>query len=121
MAAGWARGRFWYRHPEEMRHVANEVAYGYLAHYAIGVGLALPFVLAWDYLIGGLPPAEWSVAYGATTTLASFFLAYPAMGLGVFGRLSPERTKALITPLANHLFYGAGLALGIWLAALGGS
>ena len=40
MAAGWARGRFSYGHPSEMEKTANEVAYGYVTHYAIGAGLA---------------------------------------------------------------------------------
>jgi hypothetical protein len=56
------------------------------------------------------------VAYGVATTVASFFFVYPSMGLGVFGRRSPERITAFITPLANHLFYGVGLALGLALA-----
>ena len=28
MAAGWARGRFRYRHPTEMKEAANETFYG---------------------------------------------------------------------------------------------
>jgi hypothetical protein len=116
MAAGWTRGRFRYRHPEEMDRVPNEMVYGYIAHYGIGVGLAVPFVLGWDFWIGGVPSAAWMVVYGVGTTVASFFFVYPLMGLGVFGRRSPERIKAFITPLANHLFYGVGLALGVALA-----
>ena len=42
MAAGWARGRFRYGHPSEIEEVANEMLYGYITHYTIGVGLAVP-------------------------------------------------------------------------------
>ena len=42
MAVGWARGRFCYGHPTEIEQVANEMLYGYVTHYTIGVGLALP-------------------------------------------------------------------------------
>ena len=115
MAAGWTRGRFCYRHPEEMDQVPNEKVYGYVVHYAIGVGLAIPFVLGWDFWVGGLPSVAWSVVYGVATTVASFCFVYPSMGLGVFGRRAPERIKAFITPLANHLFYGVGLAVGVVL------
>ena len=45
MAAGWARGRFHYNHPSEMAQVANEKFLGFITHYAIGVSLAIPFVL----------------------------------------------------------------------------
>jgi uncharacterized membrane protein YeaQ/YmgE (transglycosylase-associated protein family) len=115
MTAGWTRGRFRYGHPGEMEQVPNEMLYGYLAHFGIGVGLAVPFVLGWDLLVGEPVSPVWAVLYGVATTTASFFFVYPLMGLGVFGRRSPERIKAFITPLANHLFYGVGLAIGIAL------
>ena len=115
MAAGWTRGRFRYGDPDEMEHVSNEMMYGYVAHFAIGVGLAVPFVLGWDFLVGGPASPIWAILYGVATTAASFFFVYPSMGLGVFGRRSPERIRAFITPLANHLFYGVGLAVGVVL------
>ena len=61
MSAGWARGRFRYRHPGEMEQVANEMLYGYITHYAIGVGLAVIYVLGWDLLIGGPASPVWAV------------------------------------------------------------
>ena len=115
MAAGWTQGRFRYGHPDEMEQVPNEMGYGYLAHFAIGVGLALPFVLGWDLWVGGPASPICAVIYGVATTAASFFFVYPSMGLGVFGRRSPERIRAFITPIANHLFYGVGLAVGVVL------
>jgi len=115
MAVGWARGRFRYGHPSEMEKVANEMLYGYVTHYTIGVGLAVPYVLGWDLLIGGPASPVWAVAYGVATTVASWFFVYPSMGLGVFGRRSPEGLRAPLSSLANHLFYGLGIAVGIVL------
>ena len=115
MAAGWTHGRFRYGHPDEMRQVPNEMFYGYIAHFGIGVGFAVPFLLGWNIWIEGPASPLWAVLYGIATTTASFFFVYPSMGLGVFGRRSPERIKAFITPLANHLSYGVGLAVGIVL------
>ena len=115
MAVGWTQGHFCYRHPDEMKPVPNERIYGYLAHFAIGVGLAVPFVLGWSLWVGGPASPVWAVLYGVATSAASFFLVYPSMGLGVFGRRSPDRVRAFITPLANHLFYGVGLAVGVVL------
>jgi uncharacterized membrane protein YeaQ/YmgE (transglycosylase-associated protein family) len=94
MAVGWARGRFRYEHPSEMEKVANEKLYGYLTHYTIGVGLAVPFV---------------------ATTVASYFFGFPSMGFGVAGRRAPEGIRAPFSALANHLFYGVGIAVGIAL------
>jgi uncharacterized membrane protein YeaQ/YmgE (transglycosylase-associated protein family) len=115
MVVGWAHGRFRYGHPGEMQQVANETLYGYIAHYMIGVGLAVPYVLGWDLVVGGPASPAWSVVYGVATTAASYFFVYPSMGLGLFGRRSPEGVRAVCSPLANHLFYGVGLAAGVAL------
>ena len=115
MAAGWVRGRFRYGHPSEMEQFANEMFYGYIAHYSIGVSLALPFVLGWYLLIGGSISPLWVFVYGIFTTGASWFFVYPSMGLGLLGRRSPDGVKAPLSSLANHLFYGVGLAVGVAL------
>jgi uncharacterized membrane protein YeaQ/YmgE (transglycosylase-associated protein family) len=115
MAAGWAHGRFRYGHPSEMEQVANEMLYGYVTHYTIGVGLAVPYVLGWKLLVGGPASPVWALAYGVATTVASWFFVFPSMGFGVFGRRSPEGMRAPLSSLANHLFYGVGLAVGVAL------
>ncbi len=115
MAVGWTRGRFRYGHPSEMEQVANEMLYGYVTHYTIGVGFAVPYVLGWDLFVGGPASPVWAIAYGVATTVASYFFVFPSMGLGVFGRRSPEGIRAPLSTLANHLFYGVGLAVGVAL------
>ena len=117
MAAGWTRGRFRYGHPSEMEQVENEVLYGYATHYAIGVAFAVPFVFGWKLVVGGPPSPVWAIVYGVATTGASWFLVYPSMGLGAFGLQSPEGFKNTLSSLANHLFYGMGIAAGVVLAA----
>ena len=115
MAVGWARGRFRYGHPSEMVQVANEVFYGYVTHYTIGLGFAVPYVLGWNMLVGRPVSPVWALAYGVATTVASWFFVYPSMGFGVFGRRSPDGFRAPLSSLANHLFYGMGLAVGVAL------
>lgn len=115
MAVGWAHGRFRYGHPSEMEQVANEKLYGYLTHYAIGVGLAVGYVLGWDLLVGGPPSPIWALAYGVATTAAPYFLILPALGFGVCGRRSPEGMKTPLSSLANHVLYGVGMTAGIAL------
>ena len=116
MAAGWTHGRFRYGHPSEMEQVSNEMLYGYVTHYAIGVSLAAPYVLGWDLLIGSPASPVWALVYGVATTVASYFFVYPSMGFGAFGRRSPEGIRAPLSSLANHLFYGVGMAAAITLA-----
>jgi uncharacterized membrane protein YeaQ/YmgE (transglycosylase-associated protein family) len=116
MSAGWVHGRFLYRHPGEMEQVANEMLYGYFTHYTIGLGLAITYVLGWDLIAGGPASPAWALAYGLATTVASLFFVYPSMGLGVFGRRSPEGIRNPLSSLANHLFYGVGMAVAVALA-----
>jgi hypothetical protein len=115
MAVGWVRGRFRYGHPGEVEQVANEMLYGYITHYTIGVGLAVPYVIGWNLLVGGPASPVWAIAYGVVTTVASYFFVLPSMGLGVCGRRSPEGIRLALSSLANHLFYGVGIAVGIAL------
>jgi hypothetical protein len=115
MASGWVRGQFFYSHPDEMEQISNERLYGYLAHYMIGVSLAFPFVFGWELLVGGPASPAWALIYGVVTTVASWFFVYPSMGFGAFGRRSPDGIKVALSSLANHLFYGIGLAVSIAL------
>jgi len=79
------------------------------------LGLAIPFVIGWDLLVGGLVSPAWILAYGIATTVASVFLVYPSMGLGIFGRRSPDGIKAPLSSLANHFFFGLGMAVAVAL------
>ena len=63
MSTGWTRGRFRYRHPDEMEQVANELLYGYITHFTIGVGLAVTYMIGWDLLVGGPASPAWALAY----------------------------------------------------------
>ena len=113
MSAGWLRGRLRYENPGQIEPHEHERILGYVTHYAIGLVLAAVLVIGWGQFIGGLVPPLWALLYGFATTVASEFFVYPSMGLGVCGRLSPERIKAALSPLANHLFFGIGMALPI--------
>ena len=116
MSVGWAHGRFRYRSPSEMEQVANEKLYGYVTHYTIGVGLAVMYVVGWDLLVGGPGSPVFALVYGVATTVASHFFVLPSMGLGVFGRRSPDGIRSPLSSLANHLFYGVGIAVAVALA-----
>jgi len=116
MAVGWTQGRFRYSHPDEMERVPKEMIYGYFTHYAIGVGFAIPFILGWNLLIGGPVSPVWAFVYGVATTVASLFFVYPSMGFGMFGWRSPEGIKGPLSSLANHLFFGVGMAVAVALA-----
>lgn len=115
MAGGWLRGRFVYGHPDEMTPVAREMFLGVVTHYGIGIGLACIFVLGWSLLTPSPLSVMWTLVYGIGTTVASHFLVYPSMGLGVFGLNAPDGFRNMYSSLANHLFFGIGMALAVRL------
>lgn len=58
LACGWLQGRYVHEHPEAVPSVDNEIAWGYGAHYFIGITLALAYVLGWNWLMDGPAPAS---------------------------------------------------------------
>jgi hypothetical protein len=115
----------WLRHMPEgtLRH-ANiaaasakrfECKVGWIAHYSIGVGFALVFVLltSADWLARpSLPPA---LLYGIATVVFPFFIMQPALGLGVAASKTPKPMQARVKSLATHTVFG----LGLYVCALG--
>ena len=59
----------------------------------------------------GLSPSSFFVAvgYGLATCVFPWFLVFPALGFGLFGRKGPPELRLFTSSLMNHLFYGFGL------------
>ena len=115
----------WLRHMPEgtLRHAdivaaaerPLECAIGRVAHYTIGVALALVFV--------ALVPVDWlarptllpALLYGIGTVVFPFFIMQPSFGLGIAASRTPKPTQARLKSLATHTVFGVGL----YLCALG--
>ncbi len=86
-----------------------ECAVGWVAHYTIGVVLALGFV--------ALAPAGWlarptllpALLYGVATVVFPFFVLQPSLGLGIASSKTPKPTKARLKSLGTHAIFGVGL------------
>jgi hypothetical protein len=96
-------------------HKPFECTVGWIAHYTIGVVLAVAFVV--------LASAEWlarptlmpALLYGIGTVVFPFFLMQPSFGLGIAASRTPNPTQARLKSLATHTVFGVGL----YLCALG--
>lgn len=113
MMSGWLGGRFVYASPAELPSPDNAARRGVAFHYLIGVTLALPFVLGWWALAGAPPGPAALVGYGVATSLISFGVMFPALGLGALGLKAG--IKQPLTSLYNHALYGVGLWGGVEL------
>jgi hypothetical protein len=92
-----------------------ECAVGRIAHYTIGVVLALVFVV----LVSG----EWlarptvlpALLFGIGTVAFPFFIMQPSLGFGIAASRTPRPTQARLKSLVTHTVFGIGL----YLCALG--
>ena len=98
--------------------IRGERAWGWLAHYAIGIAFAA--------LLVGLLGSPWLVrptfgpafAVGVITVLAPLAVMQPAMGAGFFASKTPTPLKNCLRSLANHTVFGLGLYLSASALAL---
>ena len=108
----------WVRHmPGAFRHVSiaaaskksGECVTGWLAHYSIGISLAIGFVLivSGDWL--ARPTLVPALVYGVGTIVFPFLVLQPALGLGVASSKTAKPVQARLKSLATHVVYGVGL------------
>lgn len=111
----------WVRHmPSAFRHVSigaaaqksGECVVGWMAHYSIGISLAVGFVLlsrgGWLDDPSLLP----AVLYGVATIVFPFLVMQPSLGLGVASSKAPRPAQARLKSLGTHTIYGIGLYVG---------
>jgi hypothetical protein len=82
---------------------------GWIAHYTIGVVLALGLVIATsgDWLVR--PTVLPALLYGIGTVVFPFFILQPSFGLGIAASRTPNPTQARLKSLATHTVFGVGL------------
>lgn len=97
----------------------RECGVGWLAHYTIGVTLALGFVV--------LAPDGWlaeprllpALLFGVATLVFPLFVLQPALGLGIASSRAPSPARARLKSLGTHVVFGLGLyATALVLAAV---
>jgi len=110
--ASVARGQVLHGDIAQVSPIQHEMAVAVPVHYAIGVTLALTYLLACSTL--GLSPRSpvTALVFALCTNLLPWLLMFPAMGYGWFGAHGPPGTRLFLSSLMTHAFYGVGLWLG---------
>jgi len=103
------RGTFRHRSIAAAERQPMECGIGWLAHYSIGVTLAVIFVtvLSRDWL--ARPTLLSALAYGIITVVFPFFVLQPSLGLGVASSRTSNPTQARLKSLITHTVFGVGL------------
>ena len=93
-----------------------ECAVGWIAHYSIGIGLALAFVVLTSGAGVARPTLLPALLFGIGTVVFPFFVLQPSLGLGVASSKTASPTRARLKSLMTHTVFGVGLyvcALGV--------
>ncbi len=103
-----ARGRWAHDAIAQATAVRGEVALGWAAHYATGIGFAVLLACAAGAPWLHAPTLAPALALGMATVTVPLFVMQPAMGAGIAS--SRTRTPALncLKSLANHTVSGLG-------------
>jgi hypothetical protein len=89
----------------------HECTIGWVAHYLIGTGFALVFVLLASRRWLERPTLLPALAFGVVTTLVPLLIMQPAFGLGFAASKAPHPNQARLKSLMTHTVFGVGLYL----------
>ena len=88
-----------------------ECTVGWIAHYMIGITLAIAFVaLAGNNWLQH-PTLIPAIIFGVVTVLMPFFIMQPSFGLGFAASKTSNPAQARLRSLMNHIAFGVGLYL----------
>ncbi|WP_353091051.1 DUF2938 domain-containing protein [Methylibium sp.] len=111
------RGRFVHAAIARTPPIAGELAWGWLAHYAIGISFAAALVAVEGWAWAQDPTLAPAVTFGLLTTLAPLAVLQPAMGAGFASSRTPTPVRNCLRSLANHTVFGLGLYLSATITA----
>lgn len=109
-------GKFVHESIAAAREKRHECALGWVAHYLIGTGFALVFVLLTSGAWLEHPTLLPALGFGLITVLVPFFVMQPSLGLGIASSKTPHPNQARLKSLMTHTVFGAGLYL--WASLL---
>ncbi|HEN8713034.1 TPA: DUF2938 domain-containing protein [Pseudomonas putida] len=105
------RGRVRHQAIARAEPVANELIWGWLIHYGIGVLFAVVLVaVAGEGWLRA--PTVWpALAWGVVTVAAPLCFMQPLTGAGFFATRTPKPWRNCLKSLVTHLVFGFGLYL----------
>jgi hypothetical protein len=103
------RGRFRHAPIGKSPPVRGELAIGWIAHYAIGIGFAAVLLALWGGGWARNPTLGPALIVGIGSVAAPFLLMQPGMGAGIAASRTPRPAAARAQSLVTHTVFGFGL------------
>jgi len=112
--AHMARGQFRHASMAKAEPVNNELAIGWVTHYAVGIVFAAVLVAVQGVGWVEQPTVVPAVLTGLATVAMPLFVMQPAMGSGFAASKTPTPLLNCARSVANHAVFGAGLYVTAW-------
>mgnify|MGYP001386943247 FL=1 len=113
---GYKEGRYIRKSLQEDDDVENELLWGYIIHYLIGIIYGLFYVFI-NLLIFDYPSLLIAYVVGFITVLGAWCYLMPfAYNLGFFASKSDQQFKTLTQNLIGHFIFGTGLFIGFYIS-----
>ena len=113
---GYKEGRYIRKSLQEDDDVENELLWGYIIHYLIGIIYGLFYVFI-NLLIFDHPSLLIAYVVGFITVLGAWCYLMPfAYNLGFFASKSDQQFKTLTQNLIGHFIFGTGLFIGFYIS-----
>jgi hypothetical protein len=107
--AHMARGRFIHASIAKSEPVGNELAVGWITHYAVGIAFAAVLVVLQGSGWLRQPTFAPALLTGVATVVIPLFVMQPAMGAGFAASRTPTPLKNCARSAANHAVLGVGM------------
>ncbi len=118
-ATNWAMVGRWFSHlpRRTVRHqaigeaepVQFETATGWIAHYLVGLGYAVVYLILVGPLLGTGPSLATAFGFGVISVVMPWFFMQPCVGLGVMARKAPKPGVVRAHSFSSHVAFGVGL------------
>ena len=113
---GYRQRRFFRVSLEEDEEEDNELLWGYIIHYIIGILYGL-FYIYLNLLFFDYPSLLIAYLFGFITVLGAWCYLMPfAYNLGFFASKSDQQFKILAQNLIGHFIFGTGLFIGFYIS-----
>jgi hypothetical protein len=112
-----ARGRFSHAAIAKADPVDNELAVGWVTHYAVGIVFAAVLVALQGPGWIRQPHLAPAFLTGVATVVMPLFVMQPAMGSGFAASKTPAPLKNCARSVANHAVFGVGMYLAAFAIA----
>jgi hypothetical protein len=104
-----AHGQFVQVEMNEAAPVKGELAIGWIAHYAIGIGYGLLLVALWGKAWLERPTLIPPMILAWVLLVAPYFMMMPGMGMGIAGSRTPTPNVTRLKSVIAHSVFGLGM------------